>query len=93
LPATKALQKQLTRSLQESQVWSAGYPQLQPDANFPQDLQTQLAETESSIAARTRPVHGGGPNFNNDVQTFPTDVTAECFDSGRGRISRTAAEK
>jgi LemA protein len=75
----QALQKQLTRSLQSLMGVSAGYPQLQSDANF-QDLQTQLAETESSITAARDHYMAAVRNFNSMVQTFPTDVTARVFD-------------
>ena len=75
----QALQKQLTQSLRSLVGVSAGYPQLQSDANF-QDLQTQLAETESSIAAARDHYMAAVRNFNTMVQTFPTDVTARVFD-------------
>ncbi len=75
----QALQRQLTQSLQSLRGLSAGYPQLQADANF-KDLQTQLAETESSITAARDRYMAAVRNFNTMVQTFPTDVTARVFD-------------
>jgi LemA protein len=88
----QALQKQLTQSLRSLIGVSAGYPQLQSDANF-QDLQTQLAETESSITAARDHYMAAVRNFNTMVQTFPTDVTARVFDF-RPRPSLTgSAEK
>ena len=75
----QALQKQLTQSLRSLMGVSASYPQLQSDANF-QDLQTQLAETESSITAARDHYMAAVRNFNSMVQTFPTDVTARVFD-------------
>jgi LemA protein len=73
------LQKQLTQSLRSLMGVSAGYPQLQSDANF-RDLQTQLAETESSISAARDHYIEAVRTFNTMVRTFPTDVTARMFD-------------
>jgi LemA protein len=75
----QAMQKQLTRSLQSLMGVSEGYPQLQSDANF-RDLQTQLAETESSITAARDHYMAAVRTFNTMVRTFPTDVTARVFD-------------
>ena len=73
------LQKQLTQSLRSLMGVSAGYPQLQSDANF-RDLQTQLAETESSISTARDHYIEAVRTFNTMVRTFPTDVTARMFD-------------
>ena len=75
----QAMQKQLTQSLQSLMGVSEGYPQLQSDANF-QDLQTQLAETQSSITAARDHYMAAVRTFNTMVRTFPTDVTARVFD-------------
>jgi LemA protein len=75
----QALQKQLTQSLQSLMGVTAGYPQLQSDANF-RDLQSQLAETESSISAARDHYIAAVRTFNTMVRTFPTDVTARVFD-------------
>jgi LemA protein len=88
----QALQKQLTQSLQSLMGLSAGYPQLQSDANF-QDLQTQLAETESSITAARDHYMAAVQNFNTMVHTFPTDVTARVFDFRPRPNLAAAAEK
>jgi LemA protein len=73
------LQKQLTQSLRSLMGVSESYPQLQSDANF-RDLQTQLAETESSISAARDHYIAAVRTFNTMVRTFPTDVTARMFD-------------
>jgi LemA protein len=52
---------------------------LQSDANF-RDLQTQLAETESSISTARDHYMAAVRTFNTMVRTFPTDVTARVFD-------------
>ncbi|HEY0341981.1 MAG TPA: LemA family protein [Steroidobacteraceae bacterium] len=88
----QALQRQLTQSLQSLRGLSAGYPQLQADANF-QDLQTQLAETESSLTAARDRYMVAVRNFNTMVQTFPTDVTARVFDFRARPSLPAAAEK
>jgi LemA protein len=75
----QAMQDRLTQSLRNLMGLSAGYPQLQSDANF-LDLRAQLAETEREIAdARTRYVEAVR-TFNTSVRTFPTDLTARMFD-------------
>ena len=74
----QAMQKQLTQSLQSLMGVSEGYPQLQSDANF-RDLQTQLAETESSITAARDHYMAAVRTFNTMVRTFLTDVTARVF--------------
>jgi LemA protein len=75
----QAVQRQLTQSLETLMGVSAGFPQLQSDANF-QDLQAQLAETESSITAARDRYMVTVRNFNTTVHTFPFDVTARVFD-------------
>ena len=75
----QALQKQLTQSLQSLLGVTESYPKLQSDANF-RDLQTQLAETESSISAARDHYMATVRTFNTMVRTFPTDVTARVFD-------------
>ncbi len=75
----EAMQDRLTQSLRSLMGVSAGYPQLQSDANF-LDLRAQLAETEHQIAdARIRYIEAVR-TFNTTVRTFPTDVTARMFD-------------
>jgi LemA protein len=88
----QALQKQLTQSLQSLLGVSAGYPQLQSDANF-QDLQTQLAESQGSITAARDRYMAAVRNFNTMVHTFPTDVTARVFDFRARPNLAAAAEK
>ena len=75
----QALQSQLTASAQSLLGLSEAYPQLQADANF-RDLQVQLAETESSIAAARNHYTAAVATFNTMVRTFPTDFTARVFD-------------
>jgi LemA protein len=65
---------------------------LQSDANF-QDLQTQLAETQSSITAARDRYMAAVQNFNTMVHTFPTDVTARVFDFRARPNLAAAAEK
>jgi LemA protein len=75
----QALQKQLSQSLDSLLGATAAYPQLQSDPNF-RDLQAQLAETESNIAAARTHYMVAVNSFNALVRTFPTDVTARMFD-------------
>jgi LemA protein len=75
----QAMQDRLTQSLRNLMGLSAGYPQLQADANF-LDLRAQLAQTEREIAdARIRYIEAVR-TFNTTVRTFPTDMTARMFD-------------
>jgi LemA protein len=71
---------------------SAAYPQLQSDPNF-RDLQAQLAETESNIAAARDHYITAVNSFNTLVRTFPTDVTARMFDYRPKPSLSSSAEK
>ena len=75
----QALQSQLSASAHSLLGLSDAYPQLQSDPNF-RDLQAQLAETESSIAAARNHYTAAVASFNAMVRTFPTDFTARMFD-------------
>jgi len=88
----QVLQKQLSQSLQRLMGVSASYPQLQSDPNF-RDLQAQLAETESNIAAARDHYMAAVNSFNTLVRTFPTDVTARMFDFRPKPALTTAIEK
>lgn len=88
----QALQKQLSQSLQSLMGVSASYPQLQSDPNF-RDLQAQLAETESNIAAARDHYMAAVNSFNTLVRTFPTDMTARMFDFRPKPALSTAVEK
>jgi len=89
----QALQRQLSQSVQNLMGASAAYPQLQSDPNF-RDLQAQLAETESNIAAARDHYITAVNSFNTLVRTFPTDVTARMFDyRPKPSLASSAAEK
>lgn len=75
----QAMQDRLSQSLRSLMGISAGYPQLQSDANFV-DLRAQLTQTEDRIAdARSRYIEAVRA-FNTTVRTFPTELTARVFD-------------
>jgi LemA protein len=74
----QALQSQLSASAHSLLGLGDAYPQLQSDPNF-RDLQAQLAETESSIAAARNHYTAAVASFNAMVRTFPTDFTARMF--------------
>lgn len=54
------------------------YPELKASANFLQ-LQRSLNETEEQLAAARRTYNASVTDYNNAVQTFPTNLLAGMF--------------
>ena len=54
------------------------YPDLKASANF-QELQAELVNTEDRIQAARRFYNGNVRDFNNRVETFPSNVIANAF--------------
>ncbi len=52
---------------------SENYPELKANANF-LDLQRELADTENKIQAARRFYNGTVMEFNNSIETFPTNL-------------------
>jgi LemA protein len=74
----QAAQNQLTGALKSLFAVTENYPQLKSDQNF-RDLQSQLEGTENRITvARNRYIQAV-QDYNVQVRTFPTNLTAKMF--------------
>ena len=74
----QAAQNQLTGALKSLFAVTENYPQLKSDQNF-RDLQSQLEGTENRITvARNRYIQAV-QDYNVQVRTFPTNLTAKVF--------------
>jgi len=73
-----AAQRSMTGALSRLMVVAEAYPNIKADANF-RDLQAQLEGTENRITvARNRYIESIR-NFNVEVRSFPTNLTAKWF--------------
>jgi LemA protein len=75
----QAAQGQLTQALKSLFAVAEAYPQLKSDANF-RDLQSQLEGTENRIAVARNRYIDAVREYNTNVRTFPTNITARIFD-------------
>jgi LemA protein len=74
----QAAQNQLTGALKSLFAVTENYPQLKSDQNF-RDLQSQLEGTENRITvARNRYIQAV-QDYNVQVRTFPSNLTAKLF--------------
>ncbi len=74
----QAAQSEMTSALSRLLVVSESYPQLKSDANF-RDLQAQLEGTENRIAVARKRYIGAVQQYNVDVRSFPSNLTAKMF--------------
>jgi LemA protein len=75
----QAAQGELTTALKSLFAVAEAYPQLKSDANF-RDLQSQLEGTENRIAVARNRYIDAVREYNSNVRTFPTNITARIFD-------------
>ena len=70
--------QQLTSALAGLKVQVEAYPDLKANQNFLQ-LQTEIADIENKLAAVRRYFNTATREFNNAVQTFPSNIFANMF--------------
>ena len=75
----QAAQNQLTQSLKSLLAVSEAYPQLKSNENF-RDLQSQLEGTENRITVARNRYIDAVREYNTNVRSFPTNLTAKMFD-------------
>jgi LemA protein len=75
----QAAQSQLTSALSRLLVVTENYPQLKSDQNF-RDLQAQLEGTENRITVARNRYIDAVREYNINVRSFPTNLTAKMFD-------------
>lgn len=68
----------LTQSLKSLFAVAEAYPKLQASENFKQ-LQEELSDTETKIAASRQFYNGNVLDFNNSIQMFPGSILAGMF--------------
>jgi len=75
----QAAQNELTQSLKSLLVVSERYPDLKSNENF-RDLQVQLEGTENRITVARNRYIDAVRQYNINVRSFPTNLTAKMFD-------------
>jgi len=73
-----AAQREVTGALSRLLAVAENYPQLKSDQNF-RDLQAQLEGTENRIAVARQRYIKAVQQFNTEVRSFPTNLTAMVF--------------
>jgi LemA protein len=77
-----AAEQQLTAALQGLKVQVEAYPDLKANQNFLQ-LQEELSDIENKLAASRRFFNGATTEYNNAVESFPSNLIARNFGFGR----------
>jgi len=91
-------EQQLTSALQGLRIQMEAYPDLKANQNFLQ-LQEELSDIENKLAASRRFFNGATTEYNNAVETFPSNLIANNFNFKReimfdlGTDSRTRMEE
>lgn len=71
-------ENQLTSALQGLKVSVESYPDLKANQNFLQ-LQEELSDIENKLAAVRRYFNASTTEFNNGIETFPSNLIAGIF--------------
>lgn len=71
-------EQQLTSALQGLKVQVEAYPDLKANQNFLQ-LQEELSDIENKLAAARRFFNGATTEYNNAVESFPSNLIARNF--------------
>ena len=71
-------EQQLTSALQGLKIQVEAYPDLKANQNFLQ-LQEELSDIENKLAASRRFFNGATTEYNNAVETFPSNLIANNF--------------
>jgi LemA protein len=71
-------EQQLTSALQGLKVQVEAYPDLKANQNFLQ-LQEELSDIENKLAAARRFFNGATTEYNNAVESFPSNLIAKNF--------------
>ena len=75
-------EQQLTSALQGLKVQVEAYPDLKANQNFLQ-LQEELSDIENKLPASRRFFNGATTEYNNAVETFPSNIIANNFNFKR----------
>ena len=75
-------EQQLSNALAGSKVQVEAYPDLKANQNFLQ-LQEELSDIENKLAASRRFFNGATTEYNNAVESFPSNLIAKNFGFNR----------
>ena len=75
-------EQQLSAALQGLKVQVEAYPDLKANQNFLQ-LQEELSDIENKLAASRRFFNGATTEYNNAVESFPSNLIAKNFGFNR----------
>jgi LemA protein len=92
-----AIENQLSSALAGLKITLEAYPDLKANQNFLQ-LQEEMSDIENKLAAVRRFFNSATKEFNNAVQTFPSNLIAGMFNFNKAPMfdlggDRTAHEK
>lgn len=87
-----AAEQQLTSALQGLKVQMEAYPDLKANQNFLQ-LQDELSDIENKLAASRRFFNSATTEYNNAVETFPSNLIANNFGFKREVLFEISSEK
>lgn len=71
-------ENQLTQALQGLKIAVEAYPDLKANQNFLQ-LQEELSDIENKLAAARRFFNAATTEYNNSIETFPSNLIAGSF--------------
>lgn len=86
-----AAESKLGSALAGLRVSLEAYPDLKANQNFIQ-LQQEISDVENKIAAARRYFNSATREYNNNVQTFPSNIIAGIFGFGKASLFEIAAE-
>jgi LemA protein len=87
-----AAENQVSGALQGLNVAVEAYPDLKANQNFMQ-LQQEISDVENKLAAARRFFNSATKEFNNAVQTFPSNILAGMFGFQREPMFDLGAER
>lgn len=85
-------EQQLTSALQGLRVQMEAYPDLKANQNFLQ-LQEELSDIENKLAASRRFFNAATTEYNNGVESFPSNLIARNFNFRREIMFDLGTEK
>ena len=87
-----AAENQLSSALAGLKVTLEAYPDLKANQNFLQ-LQEEMSDIENKLAAVRRFFNSATKEFNNAVQTFPSNIIAGMFNFKKAQMFDLAGDR
>ncbi len=85
-------ENKLSSALSGLNITLEAYPDLKANQNFLQ-LQNEMSDIENKLAAVRRFFNSATREFNNSVETFPSNIVASMFKFGKAPMFDLAAER